>query len=73
MATFDVRNTEDAVIDTILFADADCQMATRIVRELDNVNIQSDFSDESICVAGRDIPALIKALQKAIELGWDKK
>ena len=29
--------------------------------------------EDSIKVEGKDIQGLIKALQKAVELGWDKK
>lgn len=81
MATFDVRLENTAEVDTITFADSRgggqeeyCQ-GYSIRKSIDfNSGIQIDDDDDSFVLISTKQHALdmIKALEKAIELGWLK-
>lgn len=68
MASIDVRKEED-VVDTIVFGDYGDVL--QIVKTSNYVMFK-DTCDDYVLVEKRDIPNLIKALQKAVELGWTK-
>ena len=81
MTNFDVRKSAPAY-DTITFADEaeDFVSAVKLVDLGDRIAIAEDYfhecDGESYVVLAKnkeDILNLINALQKAIELGWDKE
>lgn len=80
MSTIDIRDMDNTGINTIVFAethgsvasDEDVPLAYQIVRDEDgDVSIQDTI--ESVFVSDKQHALnLIKALNKAIELGWLK-
>lgn len=72
MLTFDVRNTTDTEVIKIVFANATLDYGCSLIKESEGgvalVDCEDDFAS---CVATKqDAENLIKALQKAIKLGW---
>lgn len=67
----DIRNTPSTkAVDTIRFSNADNTFnVSAIYTQLDGYIELSDNAD-TVIVAASDIPNLIKALEKAVELGW---
>lgn len=76
MAKIDIRSVEYDEVDTIVFADAEnkwLSTAVSIVREGSGIiGVQSDCQDDpSYKILNKEHALhLIKALNKAIELGW---
>ena len=75
MAIIDIRGTDESVVDTIVFADADDGWTTAVslVRASEHVvGVQSDDdNDMSYKILNKEHAInLIKALNKSIELGW---
>ena len=76
MVTIDVRDVKEGVVTTIIFADSDDSWITAVALVKEGVNsgvvgIQSDFGDETYKILNKEhAHNLIKALNKAIELGW---
>lgn len=73
MSTIDIRNTVFNV-NKIEFADTHPEFykAVSIQSGGRGLHIHQNDSDDEILVFKEDISNLILALQKAIELGWDK-
>lgn len=68
MTTIDIRNHSEEKITSIVFSERDI-----IEHESTSlINIRDTSCDESCSVFIKDIPNLIKALQKAQELWGDK-
>jgi hypothetical protein len=69
MATIDIRD-EIGEIDTIVFSNEQdhCKQIERRGTYIKFVDDGQDY----ILVSGYDVQNLIKALQKAVELGWTK-
>lgn len=66
MAMIDIRE-EVQTIDTIVFAsNGDVEQ----IKKSSNCVMLKDSCGEFVLVPGMDVPNLIRALQKAIELGW---
>ena len=72
MSTFDVRNTKDNEVVKITFADKTAGYGCSLVKESEGgvalVDCEDNFA--SYVATKQDAENLIKALQKAIELGW---
>lgn len=77
MAAIDIRK-EIGNIDTIVFAEKTGNNSSRLSMELQRCSRGADYvaicAEDKTYVSVRysDIPNLIKALEKAVELGWDK-
>jgi hypothetical protein len=70
MATIDIRATDEKV-DKIVFSSATYEIANSL--ELDSrVVILKNDEDDYMNIQKADVQNLIKALQKAVELGWTK-
>ena len=76
MATIDIRNTSEDAIDTITFASASSvsYICGKLVKGGNDVEVQDPEDDyRSLVIESKeDAENMIKALQKAIELGWFK-
>ena len=72
MSTFDVRNTKDNEVVKITFADSNsgygCSIAKNSYGDVTLFDCEEDWA--SSIATKQDAENLIKALQKAIELGW---
>ena len=72
MAIFDVRNTKDNEVFKITFADGNlgygCSIAKNSYGDVTLFDCEEDWA--SAIATKQDAENLIKALQKAIELGW---
>ena len=72
MPTFDVRNTKDNEVAKITFADGNsgysCSIAKNSYGDVTLFDYEEDWA--SAIATKQDAENLIKALQKAIELGW---
>ena len=65
MAILDIREPDDSSITEIVFAD------DRYITKDSRYIVLCDRTDEiQFYIKSEDIPDLIKALQKAVELGW---
>lgn len=78
MATFDVRNVKDGVINEIIVADKSSHYVTvtsLCVMGGGKVELHDDDQSEciGIIVSKADAQHLIAGIQKAIELGWFDK
>lgn len=77
MSTFDIRTNAATLIDTIIFCKAECYSVPDGIRHdkacktVDFVNTEDN--DVIFSIDYSDVPHLIKALQKSIELGWTSK
>ena len=74
MATIDIREGMDVEIDTIKFSDAEnfedaCYL---MKRSFVSINTYEESTEPVFIDSKKDAENLIKALQKAIELGWWK-
>jgi hypothetical protein len=80
MSIIDIRDKEARKIDTILFGRDACVKAVfedtneKLKYGVQGITINSDAVDgyNVVAVSPDDIPNLIKALEKCIELGWTK-
>ena len=75
MATIDIRDGMDAEIDTIKFSDKENSEDAAYLRKGSFVSISTYYEEDTGPVfidSETDAKNLIKALQKAIELGWWK-
>ena len=76
MSTYDVRSNNEEVIDEIVFAEKYCggSQAFRICQDWSSTHekyiVISDGCDFTIINSKEHALNLIKALNKAIELGW---
>lgn len=72
MSTFDVRNTVDNEVTRIQFADPTAGCGCSLVKDSEGDVTLVDYEDDwaSNIATKQDAENLIKALQKAIELGW---
>lgn len=69
----DIRKSDEEEITVILFCDADesYQLANYISRNVDSdIEIRIAGCANKVGIYGPDVDNLIKALQKAKELGW---
>lgn len=73
MSRIDIRTDGIVEIDAVVFADngGDFEKAYVVYKEA-CVGLSIHSSDCAVNVHCEDIKNLIKALQKAVELGWDK-
>ncbi len=71
MNTYDVRINGVDSIESIRFADN----GYNVIIQEDNgrIALSDEYSDCYVAIQPEDIPNLIKALQKAVELGWTPK
>lgn len=74
MATLDIRLDGAETVDTILFASSD-EAGVNILMQEDwgndkQIRIIDTYSDNSVYVPQCAVQNLIKALQKAVLLGW---
>ena len=65
MAILDIRETESSPITEIVYSDTDS-----LEKSGDYVVITDKMDDCEFHISHTDIKDLIKALQKAVELGW---
>lgn len=74
MTTIDIRNGDVGEITKIQFSDCDegRYYHACALKEEDDNDIQIVSSGDFLYVDRRDIKALTLALQKALELGWDR-
>lgn len=74
MSIFDVRNSGVDTVTEIVFADNNNGYGYpyKITRSLSTEICLEDGEDYNVSILTKDIPNLIAALQKAIELGWAK-
>jgi hypothetical protein len=82
MATIDIRNEQLGKIDKIVFANdsglSESNWAVNLsLIEGDNhfrgyIRISAEADNNSVGLRRADVENLIKALQKAVELGWTK-
>lgn len=72
MATIDIRKQKESIIDTIMFADETALAATQLVKATGYAFLSSEYCKANDIATKQDAQNLIKALQKAIELGWWK-
>ena len=72
MSTFDVRNTTDTEVIKIIFSDITSYCGCSLIKDSEGDVMLADYEDEvaSYIATKQDAENLIKALQKAIELGW---
>lgn len=72
MPVFDVRNTKDNEVTKIAFADKTAGYGCSLVKDSEGDVTLVDYEDDwaSNIATKQDAGNLIKALQKAIELGW---
>ena len=68
MSVFDVRGNGVGEIDKIMFSGNEIDRLSK--DPYGGIKIEDEYSDYSIDIPKEDIPNLIKALQKAVELGW---
>jgi hypothetical protein len=74
MATIDIRDEMDAEIDVIKFSDKENHEDLCLLKKTSFVSIEvAESGGWTYCIdTETDAENLIKALQKAIELGWWK-
>lgn len=75
MTTIDIRNVCEQQIEEIQFADeGDYYNVQFLIREDENnnVTIKANHAEPLVIESKEDAENLIKALQKAMELGWWK-
>lgn len=74
MATIDIRDGLEVEIDTIKFSDKENYEDAAFLKKGSFVSVEAaESGDWTYCIATEtDAQNLIKALQKAIELGWWK-
>lgn len=70
MTTIDIRKQKEPIVDAIIFADTAAFAATKLVKARGYVFLASKYTEASDIATKQDAHNLIKALQKAIELGW---
>lgn len=72
MSVFDVRKSGDNEVTRIQFADTSAGYGCSLVKDSEGDVTLVDYEDEwaSTIATKQDAENLIKALQKAIELGW---
>ena len=73
MSTVDIRDTSISPVDKVVFADAAFESsATFLQLSHGTISLQVDESEEyeSVVINKNSVESLIKALQKAIDLGW---
>jgi len=69
MAAIDVRSCSEEDVDTIFFSD-DFNNGTHLRKKVDCVELLDMENCNTSGIALEDIDNIIKALQKAKELGW---
>lgn len=74
MAMIDIRNSSCVFVDKIQFAPAYGPRNATYISLINNRIVFEDSDEDASSYSARcsDIDNLIKALQKAKELGWDK-
>lgn len=75
MVTTDIRHDVRGAIDKIVFADSNdwCYCAVSLRKSSDNQILLLEEDDgDCVGIYKPDVENLIKALQKAVELGWTK-
>lgn len=74
MATLDIRFDGEQTVDTILFASSDDIGADKLTLDVwhngKRIIISDAYSESCVNVQPEDVHNLIKALQKAVLLGW---
>lgn len=74
MSVFDVRGDGVGSITEIVFADVSGYECPHKIVKCGNSSIELVDEEEGVVtIDGKDIPNLILALQKAVELGWGPK
>ena len=70
MTTIDIRKQKAPSVDAIIFADTAAFAATKLAKDRGYVFLASEYTEASYIATKQDAQNLIKALHKAINLGW---